>query len=400
MTGFVLAASLTLGINATAPPAQSETEGDSQPAKLLTGLATKQPVKLVTLDLAVPDSPAFAILGLSPEKIARPGVPRDLATTLLNGVDRRGNLQSGIAMDFAPLFLFAGNHLTYDQYKNGTGTRLLGRTQISVATAKGAGEGDKAVRMALGVRTTLWDAGDPRLDETLVACLNSIRVTPPAVALLDQEAIDAWIAKATAERRPLVAQCHEQFKARRWNASSFAVGIAPSWHSPSGGWGGFRSGGAALWGSLALGLSRAEQFASPAGNVPVERPFGQIVVQVRYRTRELVPNKTVRGTFFEQDAAAAGARFTVGSADRAAVVEAEIAHQMPEVGDTTTALALSLGGQMKLTTGVWLSLAVGANRGGSPNEERSAFVLSSFKWALSREPSLTPTVRADVSPTR
>lgn len=53
------------------------------------------PVKLITLDLAVPDSPAFAILGLSPETVVRPSSPRDLATTLLNGVDRRGNLQSG-----------------------------------------------------------------------------------------------------------------------------------------------------------------------------------------------------------------------------------------------------------------------------------------------------------------
>src|SRR5690606_35054097 len=53
------------------------------------------PVKLITLDLAVPDSPALAILGLSPETVVRPGTPRDLATTVLNGVDRRGNLQSG-----------------------------------------------------------------------------------------------------------------------------------------------------------------------------------------------------------------------------------------------------------------------------------------------------------------
>jgi hypothetical protein len=371
--------------------AASGLDGDQDPPKateFLKGLATGKPIKLVTLDLAVPDSPAFAILGLSPETIARPASPRELATTLLNGVDQRGNLQSGVAIDLAPLFLFAGNSLTFDDYKRQFGTRLFARTQVSVATAKGAGERDKAVRAALGVKTTLWDAGDPRLDETLVACLDNIRVAPPAAALVDQDAIDAWIAKATRERRPLVEQCHQQFKARRWNASSFAVGVAPSWHSPGGRWGDFRSGGAAVWSSLAVGLSRTEQFESPAGVVPVERPFGQVIVQIRYRSHELVPNRNVTGTFFEQDSFGAGARLLVGSADRAAVVETDFARQMPEDGDSTSGGRLSLGAQLKLTTGVWLSLAIGANRGGSPNEERSAFVLSSFKWALSREPSL------------
>jgi hypothetical protein len=61
---------------------------------------------------------------------------------------------------------------------------------------------------------------------------------------------------------------------------------------------------------------------------------------------------------------------------------------MPERGDSVSAFNLSVGGQMKLANDVWLSLAVGGNRGGVADEERSAFVLSSFKWALSREPSL------------
>ena len=356
---------------------------------LLKKVATMKPVKLITPDLAVPDSPAFTVLGLSPESVVRPGSPRDLATTLLNGVDRRGNLQSGVALDFAPLFLFGGNNLTWDDYSGKLGTRLLGRTQVSIATAKGSGDDDKAIRLSAGFRTTLWDAGDPRLDATLIACMDSVPVPPPQEALLTQEAIDAWIARATAERRPLIEQCHQQFKERRWNASSFAVGVAPAWHSPTGGWRSLESGGAALWASVALGLTRTQQFVSPAGGtVPVERPFGQIVLQGRYRYTELIPNANESGTYFEQDSAGLGMRLVLGSSNRAIVLEGEVARQMPDDGEATTGLRLSVGGQIKLTTDVWLSLAVGASRGGSPNEERSAFVLSSFKWALSREPSL------------
>jgi hypothetical protein len=214
-------------------------------------------------------------------------------------------------------------------------------------------------------------------------------VTPPSEALLTPEAINAWVARATTERRPLIEQCHRQFKDRQWNASSVALGVAPVWHSPTGEWGAFRSGGAAVWMSVAFALSRTEQFESPAGGtVAVRRAIGQAVLQGRYRSNELVPNKNVRGSYFEQDSAGLGARVLLGSADRAAVVEAEFARQMAENEDARTAVKLSVGGQIKLAPDVWLSLALGANRGGSANEQRSAFVLTSFKWALAREPSL------------
>ena len=345
------------------------------------------PVKLVTVDLAVPDSPAFAILGLSPETVARPASPRDLATTVLNGVDRRGNPQSGLAVDFAPLFLFAGKTLTYDDYRKSRGTQLYGRTQISFATAKGTNDDDKSLRLAVGIRATLWDDGDPRLDPILLRCLDDIPISPPATALLTQEARDAYVATATAQRRPAVEGCHKAFKARRWNASSFAVGIAPSWQSPTGESADFAYSGAALWASLALGLSTTE----PATNATPQHahPFGQVIAQARYRNKELVPDRRVKGTVFEQDAAGFGARLLLGGADRAAVIESEVARLSPKVGDSTTSFTISGGAQLKLASDVWISLSVGARHGGSANEQRGAFVLSSLKWALSREPAIT-----------
>jgi hypothetical protein len=343
-----------------------------------------KPVKLITLDLAVPDSPALAILGLSPETVVRPSTPRDLATTVLNGVDRRGNLQSGLAVDFAPLFLFAGNTLTYEDYKGSRGSRLFGRTQLSFATAKGASDSDKSMRLAVGVRTTIWDAGDPRMDETLVNCLDAIPVPVPSTILPTQAARDAWIAKATADRRPAVEGCHKAFKARRWNASSFSIGLTPLWQSASGESTDFAYGGAAVWTSLALGLSRTER----SGDDVVARPFGQVIVQGRYRDKELVPNKNVKGAFFEQRSGAVAARLLLGAADKAAVLESELARQSPPVGAATSSFKMSVGGQLKLTSDIWLSLAAGGTRGGPADEQRGGFVLSSFKWALSREPAV------------
>ncbi len=338
---------------------------------------SKTPVKLVTLDLAVPDSPAFAILGLSPESIVRPGTPRDLATTVLNGIDRHGNLQNGLAIDFAPRFLFGGSSLTYRDYADRTGTRLFARTQFSVATAKGSSDADKSQRAAFGVRATLWDKGDPRLDEALVNCLDNIGTVPPPKPLLDPAEREAWEKLQTAGRRQAVDQCHAQSKTRNWNASSFAVGVAPSWHSPTGESGDFTYAGAALWTSFALGISTSA------------RTIGQFIVQGRYRNKELVPDKNVKGTFFEQDSAGLGLRLLLGTADRAAVVESEFVRQSPEGGDDSTSFKVSGGGQLRLGTGVWLSVAVGGTHGGNAAEQRGGFVLSSFKWALSRDPAVT-----------
>lgn len=287
-------------------------------------------------------------------------------------------------MDFAPLFLFAGNTLTHADYRNSRGTQVFGRTQLSLATAKGTSEGDKSMRLAFGVKTTLWDTGDPRLDDALVECLDDIPAPEPPGLVRTQAARDAWIAKATAQRRPAVEGCHKAFKARRWNASSFAVGLTPSWDNATGESTDLTYGGAAVWASLAVGLSRTETSDGEA----VPRPFGQLIVQGRYRDKEMVPDKNVKGTFFEQSGAAVAARLLLGAADRAAVIESEFARQSPDVGDSTSSFKLSVGGQLKLTSDTWLSLSAGGTRGGPTNEQRGGFVLSSFKWALSREPSV------------
>lgn len=375
------AGTLLLTLAAGSARAGGTPAGEAQPA----GLPLRTPVKVVTLDLAVPDSPAFAILGLSPESVARPASPRDLATTVLNGVDRRGNLQSGLAVDFAPLFLFAGNGLTHGDYKRSRATQLYGRTQLSLATAKGASDGDESMRVALGVKTTLWDAGDPRLDETLIRCLDDLPIPVPSKALMTQADRDAFEATETERRRPAVEGCHAAFKARRWNASSLAVGVTPSWQSPTGAASDIAYAGAAVWVSVALGLFTA---APDTSGPPIARPFGQLIVQGRYRANELVPDKTADGTFFEQDSGGIGARLLLGSATRAVVVESEIARQSPTVGDGATAVTLSGGGQMRVGNDVWVSFSVGGTRGGAANERRGGFVLSSLKWALSRQPAI------------
>src|SRR5262249_16127690 len=139
--------------------------------------------KEAQVDLSVPESPAFTILGLTPQTVVRPTSPREFATSLLNGVDENGNFQTGVALDTAPFLLFFGKDVTINNYRRSYLTQFLSRSQFSFAVVKGASEGDKSSRIATGLNLTLWDRGDPRLDRELDSCfateIGKVRLSLP-----------------------------------------------------------------------------------------------------------------------------------------------------------------------------------------------------------------------------
>ncbi len=130
-------------------------------------------ISSINADLAVPDSPAFTVLGVTPENVTHPTTPREFATSLLNGVDERGNFQTGLALDFVPFLTFFGKDTSLKKYADQPLTRFLARTQVSFATAKGVTDEDRSTRLALGLRMTIWDKGDPRSDKALEECYDT-----------------------------------------------------------------------------------------------------------------------------------------------------------------------------------------------------------------------------------
>ena len=131
----------------------------------------------VAVDLAVPESPAFTVLGLNPQTVTRPSSPLQFATSLLNGVDKNGNFQSGVAIDTQPYMLWRGRSVTWTRYGDHWPTRFVSRAQFSLATAKGASDEDKSVRIAMGGRFTVFDLGDPFRDQTVADCLTAAHKT-------------------------------------------------------------------------------------------------------------------------------------------------------------------------------------------------------------------------------
>src|SRR6185295_1042567 len=118
-------------VAAAAAPSQSPTP---MPFTSLLNRDAPGSTAFSNVDMSVPESPAFTVLGVTPETVIRPTSPRAFATSLLNGVDQNGNFQSGLAMDFVPYLLLAGDELTLRKYQTQPIARLLARTQFSFAT--------------------------------------------------------------------------------------------------------------------------------------------------------------------------------------------------------------------------------------------------------------------------
>lgn len=257
------------------------------------------------LDLTVPESPAFVVLGVTPKNVLRPSTGRDLAFALLNGFDANGNVQAGLAIDAKPYLLARGPNITLADYRLDWTTRQLSRIQASVATTAGQSDSDKADQVALGLKWTPWDEGDPRLDwnpdnemdgDTLEGCFReklAISDEPPATIEEIDEMPDTDAALAKSAKA-----CVAQSERRNWNANAWDIGVA-----------GFRSNaegqkahGYSVWSSISLGVGRR----------------GQFIGHLRMLQDQQVPDDQVKGDYFKQDSWIVGSRFPHGWSTRRA----------------------------------------------------------------------------------
>jgi hypothetical protein len=85
---------------------------------------------------AIPASPGFALLGIAPNAVERPGTPTDLALSVLNSTQDLSILPRNYALEFAPYWLCAGSKITYADYAgNGIPSNLVQSASVSFATS-------------------------------------------------------------------------------------------------------------------------------------------------------------------------------------------------------------------------------------------------------------------------
>lgn len=352
---------------------------------------------VAAVDLSVPESPAFTVLGVTPQTVVRPTSPRAFATSLLNGVDTNGNFQSGLALDFVPYLLVAGDDLTLKKYQTQPVARLLARTQFSFGTTKGASEDDKSMRLALGLHMTLWDRGDPRMDEVLMTCLGTRMKTPPPPTQLEcelprnptdedraafkkcQETFQAAQDLYEQQKEEVIAfnnnvstKCRDESKKRNWNNSSWIIGAAPSWISPDGQTKHMQWNGGGFWTSLAYGFE----------GVPGMEDRSQLILHLRYRNREQVPDPDNTGAFLTQDSFFFGTRFRHGSPNFNGSFEYTFLRSRELGLKFDNSSRLSLGFERRIAGDTWFNLSLGGETGRADGRN-NGFVLTSFKWAFS-----------------
>lgn len=121
------------------------------------------PIYKFVLDYAVPESPAFAILGVTPEKVLRGSAAKPMIASLLTQVQTGGKLKSGVAIDLAPYFVFGGTLGSIKEYAGNGWTRALANTQLSFATMQSPVD-TTSMGASIAVRVSILDAADPLRD--------------------------------------------------------------------------------------------------------------------------------------------------------------------------------------------------------------------------------------------
>jgi len=359
-------------------PAQSQT-----PTQAFRSAAEKElKVKNAAADLSVPESPAFAALGLSPETIVRPSTPREFATAFLNGADRKGHLQTGVAIDVAPYLVFAGSSATLADYRASRVTQILSRTTASIATTKASAVDDKTVRVALGFHATFYDSEDPRLaDDQLLNCYTDIPVFRPISPLTQPERVEEErLAFETTVLIPGVEACRTRFQRNaRWNGTSWIVAAAPTWISPTGLTNDLNGGSVAAWTSLAYGFD----------GVPGLRNNAQITAHVRHLSNEVVTDAALPGGKETRDTAIAGVRLRAGTTGFGISFEAAYIKTTAAGRADDTSSRLAVGADRRLADNLWLTLSVGGDRGVKTGTPTGLSVLGAMKFGMAKDPSIT-----------
>ena len=118
------------------------------------------------LDYDVPESPGFIALGVTPANITRGSASKPVVASLLSDLATRQKLASGIALDFAPYFLYGGRFQSVNEYRRNRLKRWLANSLLSIATVQSETD-SSSLRFGLGARGTLFDNHDLLQDSTL-----------------------------------------------------------------------------------------------------------------------------------------------------------------------------------------------------------------------------------------
>ena len=309
-------------------------------------------------DYAVPDMPAFSILGLDPTEVLRPTSAREVGVALANFLANGQVLPKAFAAELAPYMLFAKKSLS-DYQRN----RFWYRTRLSIGTKTGA---DGQTNLGLGLRFTLWDETDLRTDTGLQSKLVKFahynegirsecsRKIPFALLQADPVAYGKQLDELV--RDSLLAQLEqtegtdsvhsidatisaerERAKQTKWNKQILELGIAGMASSPD---------------SSARHLFATRYAIWVSGAFPMFQNDGQLITSLKMAVSRDATNsmKTGEGSL--------AVRGYVGRNAQKGFLGLDWSFK----DGMSPSLGANLGAELNLSNGLWLDLAIGVQK--------------------------------------
>lgn len=338
----------------------------------------KKNIKNFLLDFSIPDSPGFVVIGANPQKIVHPKSMRELSAAIINGVDESGKAKSGLALDFQPMALLnsdislADFREIYDPKKNRLGYAAF-NTSVSIATLQGTTEGDKSMKLGIGVHIPLINKNDTRFDTKLSDCYDKIFAeidsNTPAKRNMNEPGSVGKPSNAKGFK-----SCYDKSKRDvQWNSDSWIVGLGQAWTSDTGDFKDRKATTRGLWTSYAHKLQESSQ----------------LVLHVRAMDNERVVDPKNAGQFLNQDSSILGASFRTGSETFTASLQASYQRIKPDGRDQDKLKRVALGFDIRVAKDVWLTASVGGE-GGRKDGESKSFVLGGLKFGSATSPIFGP----------
>jgi len=357
---FVLSSNSTGQVAVSPPPAPSATP-------------TVDQLNNVNLDRAVSAVPAFDALGLSPESVTTPSTARDLATDLLNGVDKNGVLQHGLAIEAAP-FRLIGIRTGLGAYKGNGETdvgaminRWIYNFSTSIATSKAVDKSD-AVQLALGFKEVLYESADH--DPYRNGDIDEAFAQAGREGL---KGVDDWgtsLPGVSASAKKIFQSAVDDFYKNKWHGMIWTAAIAPTWNSDSGKLSDLTGTGFTTWSALAYG--------TPKDSLKIGQDE-QIIGELRYREGEHVvdPNNKMH-VATENNFLAAG-RLRMGTDTFNGFVEGGYVRVWNGLNGDGDGWRGALGVEKKVTTNIWLVLTAGEQFGEANVKTNNLYAVSSLR---------------------
>jgi len=289
------------------------------------------------IDVEVPQSSGFALLGVTPDKVIEPNSGRELGIALLQGFDENGNFHSGFALETRP-YLWGHDQYIPEQTKK---ERILSGFKFILASTAGVNDNDKANRYGLGVNWS-YQFNDPMFNSKYKNCVDDIKTTIPNIP-----------PNNAAERLELSNRVIKGVKACQkehisWAVTALSVGVAAhkgdveTLDIDEYGWGAWITGSYAITNNI------------------------EITCHLRMVDNQL---SVVDNILSETDSKIAAIRFRYGTSNIRGIFETSWNDVETKTNDDEYSIAM-IGSEFKVSNSFWFRIAYGDTFGSSnePNE--------------------------------